>query len=467
MTTPAAASGLPATLSATTYKGQIREITAGQALSTQKRTAAMLGDSFEASEDKQVAYQSGYRGTWTWMNRVLGNYFDIVKYDNDGSGENMSDIRARLDTQIYALDPLPGFVFMCAASSNDIVQERTAAAIFADTEFICNKLISDGIIPIVRPLSEDGFKYSAPLVELRFRITTEFNNLFQYYAEQTPGIIYLTKCWDGMIDQDYSNASAEYVPGWFANLWEGTSLHINMEGGLQSGKNCAGQISQLLPSANNLPLHDRNLTAGAVNPMMLETDTTDYPAGINYAGTITPTGTVAEGYMARHWGSAGSMVNSLVPRTDVSGNWQKAVIDFGNTANGKALFYENEGPGTFSYGAIWHTLTRYGFAVGDTIKFYFETKVENIIGNIIAPQIQIYMSTSVPATVDTLIACNPSSTSSPFVNDTGIVVLESLPYVISATVTQWRCVMQISANSTAVQSNCDWYVGRVGVRKLA
>lgn len=259
-----------------------------------QNTAVLLGDSFQefggGPKDPAAPTSWDAKGIFAWCNYYLGQRLKVVKQSGVG-GEQMSAFLARVPADVDAYSP--GWV-IGMGGLNDITQGRTTAQIIADFTTLFNYLIAT-----------KGYRVSWNTITVvsgwtnpQYKICSEVNR----WLSQAP------QTWPGLVVPDALSAVLDPATGSIPATYRVDATHLNPAGAARVGKVMADAIAPILPPV--AILESQNGTSGSSN--LISNGRFQNPASglaANWAWLGTPTVTA-----------------SVVARTDIPGQWQRAVF---------------------------------------------------------------------------------------------------------------------------------------------
>lgn len=240
-------------------------------------TVVVLGNSITANNTYSGAtYEAtGQRGYMTWANILLGNKRLDVLNNAGVSGENSTQILARLSTDVLAYSPSWCVV---EGPTNDQPSFFTETATIANLTAIYTKLLNAGIRVVamsIIPLGSDHPSWSQQLVSRHRRI----NQWIADYCAVTPGMVFVD-AWVAVVDP--TQTDADPVSGYY---WDSApAIHPSAKGAYAMGAAIKAALDPLIPARNCL----------------LSSDADDWASDQQTLTTLTGDGTTLTATLANH-----------------------------------------------------------------------------------------------------------------------------------------------------------------------
>jgi lysophospholipase L1-like esterase len=373
-----------------------------------------------SSGSRNIAYQaSGYLACAMIWNRQQGSWIDAGI-----GGQQSFEGLARFDTDVAAYRPQ---VVIEAYSTNDIVNGRTATAVFADRLAMWRKAWAIGAKVIAATCPPRSIFTTAEANECH-----KLNSMLRAFAATNP---------DDFALVDWYAVWADPLTDLYKTGYSPDGTHPNNLAGWVMGKAFEAALDRFLPAANP-PLAMSNvndLDNLLTNPMMTGT-----------GGTKTSnkglTGVVADGWGAVSSGTDANLAAALskVTRADGYGDWQQIAITTAPLATSTVSLYR---------------LARNEWAVGDVIQgcVEFETDAAGWAPGTLDCQLYLYDGSSTYLSISRGLAPGLDST---LLARPEAGVLLTPPVVVPPGVTTVQ--MSLAAGSLGTTR-----FGRPSIRKLA
>ncbi len=207
-------------------------------------TCVVLGDSVTENNTylSLNAVSTGQRGYMTWANILLGSKrLDLLK--NAGvSGENSTQILARLGRDVLAYGPSWCVV---EGPTNDQPSFMTETQTIANLTSIYTRLLNAGIRVVamaIIPLGSGHASWSQQLVSRHRRI----NQWIADYCAATPGMVFVD-AWAAVVDS--TQTDADPISGYY---WDTPGIHPSAKGAHAMGLAIKNALDPFIPARNCL-----------------------------------------------------------------------------------------------------------------------------------------------------------------------------------------------------------------------
>ena len=208
-------------------------------------TCVILGDSITANNTYSAATYTatGQRGYMTWANILLGNKRLSILNNAGVSGEDSSDILARVSDDVLAYSPSWCIV---QGPTNDQPVYFTETTTIANLTAIYTGLLNAGIRVVamsIIPLGSDHTSWSQQLLSRHRRI----NQWIADYCAETPGMVFVD-AWAAVVDP--AQTDADVLSGYY---WDsGPAIHPSAKGAYAIGAAIKTALEGFIPDRNCL-----------------------------------------------------------------------------------------------------------------------------------------------------------------------------------------------------------------------